>query len=170
MPGVLKSLPRLVYIIESGLLILLLLTIIGLSFTDILLRNFFNSGLTFAPPVVRALVLWLGLLGALYATRDNKHITIDVLARLLPLKMQTHVKGFTSLFATIVCSVIAWHGFIFVYETHFYSDTVFGNTPAWLVQLVIPVSFLLIGIRFLVHGLRCFFVPVQPEKQRAKQP
>ncbi len=151
-----KRLLDLVNFLESTALILLLLAIISLAVADILMRNFFDSGISMAQPVVRILVLWLGLLGALYAARDNRHITVDVLARLLPQKARLIARGFASLFTASVCMVVAWHGFRFVRDTFVYGDTLFGSVPAWIVQFIIPASFMLIGIRFVGHGFGSF--------------
>lgn len=145
--------------LESGVLALLLVAMIGLSISDIVMRNLFNSGFALAPQLVRILVLWLGLLGALYATRYNKHITVDVLARLLPLAARRLIKGVTSLFASAVCAIIAWYSYLFVRDSWSYGDVVFNDIPAWLVQAVIPASFLLVSIRFLIHAAGQFFFP-----------
>ena len=131
---------------------------IGLSVADIFMRNVFNSGVSIAPPLVRIMVLWLGLLGALYATRRNKHITVDVLARMLPKKLNTVAKGVTSLFASAICLIIAWHSYLFVKDTFTYGDIVFDDTPAWIIQAIIPLSFSLISVRFCGHSLGYFFI------------
>jgi TRAP-type C4-dicarboxylate transport system permease small subunit len=68
---------------EDGLIAFLVLLLVVLAGAQIVLRNFFDSGLPWADPVLRALVLWTGLLGALAAVREDKHISLDVLSRLL---------------------------------------------------------------------------------------
>ncbi len=64
--------------LEKCLLSLLLLSILVLASADVVMRNLFNSGLEIAGPAVRLLVLWLGLLSAVYATGQSKHISIDI--------------------------------------------------------------------------------------------
>ncbi len=66
---------------EDALLVLLLSTMIVLASTQILLRNLFDSGFVWIDPLLRVLVLWLGLIGATVATRNNRHIRIDLLTR-----------------------------------------------------------------------------------------
>ena len=165
MRGFLKRLQDLVSFLESTALLLLLLAIISLAVADIFMRNFFDSGISLAQPVVRILVLWIGLLGALYATRDNKHITVDVLARLLPPKARLITRSAASLFAASVCMMVAWHGFRFVHDSFTYGDTVLGNVPAWIVQVVIPASFMLISVRFIGHGISYFVDSSAQSKQ-----
>ena len=65
---------------EDGLLALLLSVMIVLAGTQILMRNLFDSGFVWIDPLLRVGVLWLGLIGATVATRNNKHIRIDLLS------------------------------------------------------------------------------------------
>ena len=65
---------------EDALLVLLLSAMIVLAATQIMLRNFFDSGFVWIDPLLRVLVLWLGLIGATVATRNNRHIRIDLLS------------------------------------------------------------------------------------------
>ena len=67
---------------EDALLVLLLSAMIALASTQILLRNLFDSGFVWIDPLLRVLVLWLGLIGATVATRNNRHIRIDLLSKL----------------------------------------------------------------------------------------
>ena len=41
-----------------------------------MLRNFFSIGFAWGDGLTRLAVLWLGLLGALAASRDGRHITM----------------------------------------------------------------------------------------------
>ncbi|TNF86538.1 MAG: TRAP transporter small permease subunit, partial [Gammaproteobacteria bacterium] len=66
---------------EDALLVILLTAMIVLACTQILLRNFFDSGIVWIDPLLRVMVLWIGLVGATVATRHNKHIRIDLLSR-----------------------------------------------------------------------------------------
>lgn len=55
-------------------------------FGNVILRYFFNSGLTWAEEVSRFLFIWLIFLGAILALRDNEHLGVDTLVRKLSLK------------------------------------------------------------------------------------
>ena len=72
-----------VYRIEDGILVALLALMIALAAVQIFLRNFFGAGIIWGDVLVRVLVLWIGLIGAMIATRQNKHISIDLVARFL---------------------------------------------------------------------------------------
>jgi TRAP-type C4-dicarboxylate transport system permease small subunit len=67
--------------IEDLLLAVLVLILVVLAGGQIVLRDFFHTGISWADPLMRQLVLWTGMLGALAAVRDEKHIALDVLQR-----------------------------------------------------------------------------------------
>lgn len=96
------------------------------------------------------LVLWIGLVGAVVATRTDNHIRIDTLARYLPEKLQLYTQRFTYLFTLSICLLIAWHAGRFVLSEYEYATIAFAGMPAWISALIIPVAFLLIALRYLV--------------------
>lgn len=150
----LKSLLKWIHRAEEAVLALLLLAMIVLASADILMRLFTSGGLVWVQPLVKIMVLWLGLLGALLATRDNQHISIDLLSRMLGEDTKRWARSFTSLFAAIVCGVAAWHSVEFVSGSLEFQDTVnLGkqDVPAWIMQIVIPVSLGLMALRFSIH-------------------
>ena len=137
--------------IEDGLLALLLGSMILLASGQILLRNLFDSGLVWADPLLRLLVLWVGLLGALAATREPKHISIDVFLHLMPVRSRAAVQVITALFAAAVSGIVAWHGARFVEMDFQAQATAFAGLPAWVLELVIPFAFGMIAIRYALH-------------------
>lgn len=143
---------RVVHAVEEGVLALLLLSMIVLASLDIFLRMFTGGGLVWVSPLVRIMVLWLGLLGALLATRDNQHISIDILSRILGDAMRRWAQAFTSLFAALVCGVTAWYSIEFVQGSFEYQDEVMSGIPAWPMQIVIPLSFTMMSLRFALHS------------------
>lgn len=139
--------------IEDGILVAILLAMILLAGADILARTLFNGGIIWAAPVLRVMVLWVGLLGALLATRSREHISIDLLSRLLSKRPRALVRSVGSLFAAVVCGLLAWHAQEFVKVAWEFGDTAFSKVPAWPLQLIIPISFYLMALRFALQTL-----------------
>lgn len=133
------------------MLVGLLLTMLLLASSQIFLRNLFDIGMVWADPLLRIFVLWLGMLGALAASRDNKHITIDVLTRLMPARARTLTHIFTSLFTATVCGLIAYHSMRFVFLEYKSATVAVADIPAWCFEVIIPLAFALIGLRYLTH-------------------
>ena len=134
--------------IEDALLVALLGLMILLATAQILLRNFFDSGLIWADPLLRVGVLWLGLLGATVATRRNKHIRIDLLSRYFSRNTHRLIQAGVGQVSAWTCFVIAWYGMHWIWLD--YQDGIEGvaGIPAWMLEIIVPLSFGLIGLRY----------------------
>lgn len=149
MPAWIISLHRL----ENALLVFLLTLMIVLASTQIVLRNLFDSGLLWIDPLLRVLVLWLGLLGATVATRDNKHIRIDLLSRYFAEKTHHLIELVAGQVSAWTCLIIAWFGMRWIGLDYADGIRSFGGIPAWMLEVIVPLSFALIGLRFFVLSL-----------------
>jgi TRAP-type C4-dicarboxylate transport system permease small subunit len=147
--GVLGLLHRL----EDGLLALILGLLVLLAPLQIFLRNFFDAGISWGDPLLRVLVLWVGMLGALAATRGRRQISIDVLSHVAGERVQSAVGVVTSLFTAAVCAIVAYHSARFVASEIEYQTTAFAGVPAWTCEMVIPVAFGLIALRYALYSV-----------------
>ena len=136
--------------IEDGLLICLLMIMIFMAALQIILRNFFNSGILWGDGFVRVLVLWIGLLGAMIASRDNHHISIDLISRYLPKTSKRFTRLMTACFTTTICGIMTGYSFIFVMAEKEGAMTAFASVPAWVCESIIPFAFGVITIRYLL--------------------
>jgi TRAP-type C4-dicarboxylate transport system permease small subunit len=134
---------------EEMLLALLLGAMIALAGLQIGLRSLLGTGIPWADPLLRVLVLWVGLLGAVAASREGRHITIDVLSRMLPARARAAAGVATSLFTAAVAAILAWHGARFVASEHEFGSVAFAGIPAWSLESVIPFAFAAIALRYL---------------------
>ncbi len=142
---------RALHRIEDGVLLLLLGSMVLLAPAQILLRNFFDASIAWGDPLLRLLVLWLGLFGALAASREGRHIGIDVLSRILSERGRCAARAATGLFTAGVAGVVAYHGSRFVVDEMEFGGTAFAGLPVWLCEVVIPFAFGMIALR---HALR----------------
>ena len=147
--GLLARLGRAIAAIEDALLVLMLAAMILLAGSQIVLRNFWDIGLAWGDPLLRVSVLWIGLLGAMAATRDDNHIKIDILYRLLPITGKHISRTITDLFTAVVCGSVAWYGGLLVALERREESIVFASVPAWIAELIIPVGFGVMALRFL---------------------
>lgn len=134
--------------IESFLLALILVCMIVLAFLQVILRNFFDTGISWADPVLRHLVLWVGFIGASVATKENGHLSMDLVSRFLPERLR-HFSGIlTHLASSVICGLLAFAAYKFViFEKESESLLVDGIPNYWAVS-IIPIGFLLMSIRF----------------------
>ena len=136
--------------IEDAILVVLLMAMIGLAVAQILLRNLFEGGIVWGDILVRILVLWIGLLGAMVATRQKQHIRIDLIARFLPQRVQWGAVTLADLFTGGICAVTAWFSFRFVLSEWDFGGIAFAGVPVWLCEAIIPFAFTIISLRFLI--------------------
>ena len=155
---VLERLGGMLAAVEDGILVSLLAAMIGLAGTQILLRNLWDTSIGWGDPLLRVTVMWIGLLGAMAASRDDNHITIDLVSRLLEGRAEAVTRIVTGLVSAIVCLVLAWHGMRFVLFEREDQAIAFASVPAWLCELIIPVAFGIMALRFLT-GVLAQLVP-----------
>jgi TRAP-type C4-dicarboxylate transport system permease small subunit len=136
--------------VEDGILIALLLVMIFMAVLQIALRNLFDSGILWGDPLVRILVLWIGLMGAMIASRNNHHISIDVISRYLPDRIKQVATLLVCAFTCLVCAVMTWYSFGFVMMERADKITAFAAIPAWICESIIPMAFAVISARYLL--------------------
>jgi TRAP-type C4-dicarboxylate transport system permease small subunit len=146
--------------VEDWFLILMLSTMVTVAVAQIVYRNLFDSGIVWADPLLRVLVLWVALSGAVIATRTNNHIRIDFFSRYLTRFAIPCLQRVVYAFCIFICALIAWHGARFVSMDYEVGTIAFSGVPSWTTELIIPIAFFLMAVRYLM----LFIVP--PEVSR----
>lgn len=144
------------YNLEDALLALILLSMVLLASSQVIMRNLFDSGFTWGDPLLRLLVLWLGLMGAMVATRLDKHITVDALLRVLSPGLQRASRIFTKLATALVCGILTWQAVRLVAIDYEYQDRVINHLPVWVGDLILPVAFGVMTLRLLLQAAMLF--------------
>lgn len=139
--------------VEDALLVLLLSMMILLASMQILLRNLFEFGFIWVDPLLRVMVLWLGLIGATVATRYDKHIRIDLLTQAFSRNVHRLVQFFVGQFSAWICLLIAWYGAGWIRLDFEDGVIAFSGIPAWALEVIVPISFALIGVRFILKSI-----------------
>lgn len=148
---------------ETWLLVLIVIIMVLTSFSQVILRNFFNTAIEGADIILRHLVLWVGFIGASLATRSNKHISIDIFSRISSHRIKKAAKIIVSLFAMIISFILVRAGYQFVASEFQFETLLFGSIKAWYFEIIIPIGFALIGIRLLLNNLH-LILPQDREK------
>lgn len=139
--------------IETGLLTGLLLSTVSIAVAQIVLRNLFDYGLFWAESYIRISVLWVVLLGAMVASRNNEHISIDFFVHRMNEKIRLIIQRVTDLFSATLCFVIAYHSTIFIQSEYQDGGVAFGSIPNWFCESIIPITFAVIACRYLVAAV-----------------
>ena len=149
--------------VEKILLAAMLALMILMAFSQIVLRNFFDTGIPWGDSLVRYLVLWVGFIGAAMATREGKHINIDVFSNLLPDNGKAINRVIIHLFSCAVCCLLAYAATKFVHNEFQMEHIVFLGLPAWGLQLIIPVTCGLMAFRYALWALKEISAIIYPD-------
>ena len=145
---------RILGALEDAILASLLGLMIIMATAQIILRNVFDSGISWADPALRVAVLWVGMLGAMAATRDDRQISVDALSRYLPDSWKPRVRVLTDLFTAGVAAFFAWHASRLVIEDHGSGMTVFASVPVWACEVILPIAVGIIAIRYGLYAVK----------------
>ena len=139
--------------LEKILVAAMLSIMILLAFLQIILRNVLSTGISWGDPLVRYLVLWVGFIGAGLATKEGKHITIEVFSRWFSGKSQRYLKALSFVASAFICGLLAFAGWTFVQNEAQMGSTTFLEIPVWIPEVIIPITFALMALRY---GFRAF--------------
>ncbi len=124
---------------------------------QIILRNFFSSGIIGGDVFVRHMLLWVGFLGAGLATRKGVHIRIDIASKILNQKGLRIAQILTDIFSVIISSLLVYASYNFVKIGYEAADKLlFMNLPIWFMESIIPIGFLIMALRFASKGIENF--------------
>ena len=141
-------------VLENWGLSLTFVSTLTLAILQIVFRNVFDMGFLWLESFLRIQVLWLAMLGAMVASREGQHIKIDLLARFVAGRHAQFSRVLVSLFAAGVCGLAADASVSLVQFEMEDNLMAFGEVPIWVCQLILPVGFSVMGLRFLAESVR----------------
>lgn len=154
--GVVRTLAR----IEDLSITVLTAALVLLAGGQIVARLAFDTGWASVEPALRALVLWIALLGAMIASREDRHLAIDALARVARGPAARALRIVAYLGAAAITALLAWYSLLLVLGEYESATVAFGDVPAWATQAIMPFAFAAMTLRFVAHA---FLPPKPPE-------
>ena len=140
--------------IESSLIVILLGVMVMLAFLQVILRNLFSFGFLWADPLLRYMVMWVGFLGAVIATREEKHFGVDFLTRYFSQRFLHGTKIFVDSFAAVVAFLLMRAAYQFLMEGISADEKDIFELPRRIYFAIIPLGFGLIGLHFVFNIIR----------------
>jgi TRAP-type C4-dicarboxylate transport system permease small subunit len=104
-----KKLTDLFFRLAEALLVLMLSAMVVMVFGNVVLRYGFNSGLDFSEELSRFFFIWITFLGAIIAMRQNAHLGLDTLIRVLPRAGKKFCFGLSNALM-LGCCVLMFYG------------------------------------------------------------
>ncbi len=151
MGKLIRELIRIWHLLERSLLIASFVTLTAIAFLQIVLRNLATGGIYWADGMLRYLVLWIGMLGAMIATQERNHISIDLLEYVARGRAKMVLRSFIHGFSMLVCTVVTRVSVTFIIDEKASGTLAFGTVPSWIAESIIPFAFAVMTIRFLLY-------------------
>ncbi|MCP3852419.1 MAG: TRAP transporter small permease [Gammaproteobacteria bacterium] len=150
---------------ESFLLVATFISVLIIAVTQIALRNFFDSGIIWADTFLRITVLWIGMMGAIIASRNNNHINMNLGLRYLSPKALPYVQAIVHFFTACVCLIVTWYSINLVSMEYEDTGMAFANIPVWVTVMIIPIGFFIMGLRYVSLSILCIIAPHHIKKR-----
>ena len=94
-------------------------------------------------------------------TQAVSGVRTDVFSRLSGPHLKKVIQTIIFLFSMTICFILCRSGYQFVASEKEFETVLFGSIKAWYFELIIPLGFFMIGIRFLLRFLYTIFPPHQ---------
>lgn len=146
--------------------ILLLVSVLSVTL-EVASRFFFNQSFVFVNELNEYILLFMPFLAAAWLLRQNGHITVDLLDRVLPQRVLTVLNVFIVVVGFVVSGFLVWYGTLVTldaYQRDLLSLTVV-QFPQVYVLAVIPLGSLLLLLEFTRKGYRVITGDAQEEQQ-----
>jgi TRAP-type C4-dicarboxylate transport system permease small subunit len=93
----------------------------------------------------------VGFIGAAIATKEDKHITIDVVSRWLTAPESNYIRIISHFFSVVICGLLTLAAIKFIRFEAQMGGTAFFKLPVWVPEIIIPVTLGLMTLRFAVR-------------------
>ena len=134
---------------EDLFVVLALATMVVLPLAEVVLRKVFHSGISGASSILQHFTLIIGLLGGAMAAREHRLLALSTLTSFMPSRARWWTKVFSSGVAVAVTAFLLIASVQFLQsEKEGGNDLAYG-IPIWVVELVMPIGFGLVGWRLL---------------------
>ncbi len=137
---------------EDALTVAALLLMGVLPVIELVLRTFFHTGIPGTSGYVQNLTLWVGFLGAMIASRERRHLNLSTGMMAFSPRLQGIANMTAATVSTAVSSGLFWASLQFVRAEMESPASIAGWLPIWMVEAILPISFAIITLRFVVQA------------------
>jgi TRAP-type C4-dicarboxylate transport system permease small subunit len=118
------------------------------------------NGLVWSQTIALALMLWVGMIGASLATRERRHLALDIGPRALPERARPYATAVGYLITSLFCLLLVVLSIESVrrhlgdwQDTDWAGGVLIGTPiPKWIAFLAIPYGFIAMSIRFVAEA------------------
>lgn len=143
-----KKVLGVLHAVEDACIVLVLFGMVGLAVLQIVMRNMADTSFVWIDPVLQNAVLWIAMLGAMIASRNDAHIRIDILSEYMPAAGRRFLVMVVDLFTAAVAWGMAYFSYLTLLDERAFNTSLVAGVAAWKLQILLPVGFAVIGLRY----------------------
>lgn len=141
--------------VENTLLVLTLLVLMLLPLVEMVLRRF-NAGVSGASSIVQHCTLILGMVGGAVAARDGRLLSLSTVSTLLKGRWKSAAGILSGSCASAISFFLCLASIRLVMAEREGGNALAYGIPIWVVQLVLPIGFAVVGLRLLWKSAECW--------------
>lgn len=136
-------------LIEDWVSGIFLVTGLGLMFYGVIMR-YVSSPVFWIDEIATYLVIWGALLGLGVALREGRHIQVVALYDKFSPNVRWGISIFNSILSIVFCIFFTYGGFLLDRKYLMLGqESLNAQIPLWIPSLIIPISGVLFGLRFI---------------------
>lgn len=139
--------------------LLLLLVIFNVA---VVRRYFFDNPLQWTEEISGLLMIWIVMIGAIAAERDNEHLSISVLTDLLPPRARATLALIVSVASSALLLYVAWTGYQLAEQVGYKVTDVLRISWYW-IDIAVPVGCVFMALYTLHRGITGYSRAMQGE-------
>jgi len=125
-----------------------------ITFTQVVLRYGFDSGLIWALEATTYLFGWLVLIGLSMGVRSNRHIAVDFVSDRLPVGARAHFALVGVILSLIYTALMFYGSWMLIVQLRAFGSLAHDvPLPRWVLLSSLPFGFALLGLRIVEVGI-----------------
>ena len=154
-----KFLDKQVSLLSIFLLNLALIAFIILTFSviyEVIARSILNKPTIWSLEIVTYMISCVAFFGSAYVLRINKHLEINLLTKILPIKVRLIFNLIANIIAFIFCFIAFYYGCKLINLSYILGVVSVSElrVPLWIPQMTVPIGFFALSLEFLMRILR----------------
>ena len=111
-----------------------------------------RPGIPASPILVQHMTLWIGFIGAVLATRQNKLLSLTRDPLFSPDSVFSNGRWIAKNISFVIIGALFWGSINLVMIEYNYPIQISPGIYRWVIQLIMPIGFLLIGFQILIKS------------------
>ena len=118
---------------------------------DVMMRYIFGKPMIWVYYVAEYILLYSTFLAAAYVLKQNRHVRVDIVVRMLSERQRIYLSIFTGILGLFYCAVLGYYTWIDTYEAFLMKSTFSTSLEMYQypIKMVMPFGCLLLCIEFI---------------------